>query len=63
MRRAMIYWIVVAFVLIIVVDTVRRLLLLSHPEPEGLTCPVCGYYCTGNGGAYCIDKPFLIDMR
>jgi len=22
-------------------------------------CPVCGYYCTGKGGAFCIDKPGL----
>ena len=20
-------------------------------------CPTCGYYCTGNGGVGCIDKP------
>lgn len=23
------------------------------------TCPVCGYYCLGNGGIGCIDKPAL----
>lgn len=22
-------------------------------------CPVCGYYCLGKGGAFCIDKPKL----
>jgi hypothetical protein len=22
-------------------------------------CPVCGYYCLGNGGHGCIDKPAL----
>lgn len=22
-------------------------------------CPVCGYYCLGKGGAFCIDKPAL----
>jgi hypothetical protein len=21
------------------------------------SCPVCGYYCLGNGGMGCIDKP------
>jgi hypothetical protein len=23
-------------------------------------CPVCGYYCLGNGGIGCIDKPSAI---
>lgn len=27
---------------------------------ENLTCPVCGYYCLGKGGAGCIDKPTLL---
>jgi len=22
-------------------------------------CPVCGYYCNGNGANGCIDKPYL----
>lgn len=24
-------------------------------------CPVCGYYCLGNGGDGCIDKPALVE--
>ena len=27
---------------------------------EDTQCPVCGYYCLGNGGIGCIDKPALI---
>lgn len=23
-------------------------------------CPVCGYYCSGKGGVFCIDKPSII---
>ena len=23
-------------------------------------CPVCGYYCLGNGGIGCIDKPSML---
>lgn len=26
------------------------------------TCPVCGYYCNGNGGIGCIDKPALCGL-
>ena len=29
-------------------------------ESENDQCPVCGFYCTGNGGNECIDKPSLI---
>ena len=25
-----------------------------------IQCPVCGYYCLGNGGHGCIDKPNLV---
>jgi len=25
-------------------------------EAANLNCPVCGYYCLGNGGVGCIDK-------
>lgn len=25
-------------------------------------CPVCGYYCDGNGGIGCIDKPTLCGL-
>lgn len=24
-------------------------------------CPACGYYCLGNGGVYCIDKPTKVE--
>jgi hypothetical protein len=24
-------------------------------------CPACGYYCLGNGGVYCIDKPTTVE--
>lgn|SRR3990167_1899296 len=26
-------------------------------------CPVCGYYCLGNGGFGCIDKPTLCRIK
>ena len=29
-------------------------------KAEDEQCPVCGYYCIGNGGVYCIDKPSFI---
>ena len=35
-------------------------------EPKDATeeiCPVCGYYCLGNGGLGCIDKPYLIEIE
>jgi len=28
-------------------------------SPANEQCPVCGYYCLGNGGHGCIDKPTL----
>lgn len=28
--------------------------------PEDIQCPACGYYCSGNGGFGCIDKPELV---
>lgn len=31
-------------------------------NPADEICPVCGYYCTGNGGFGCIDKPALVDL-
>ena len=31
-------------------------------KAEELQCPVCGYYCLGNGGVGCIDKPSLVSM-
>lgn len=26
------------------------------------SCPVCGYYCLGDGGHGCIDKPSMCDL-
>lgn len=31
----------------------------NDKKPFNIVCPVCGYYCLGNGGTDCIDKPFL----
>jgi uncharacterized Zn finger protein (UPF0148 family) len=28
---------------------------------EDISCPVCGYYCLGRGGIFCIDKPSMIE--
>jgi hypothetical protein len=47
----------------LVAETLRT--KLNEPEPKPVaknyeeTCPVCGYYCLGNGGVNCIDKPKL----
>ena len=30
-------------------------------EAAEIQCPVCGYYCLGNGGIGCIDKPYLYE--
>lgn len=30
---------------------------------EEIQCPVCGYYCLGNGGHGCIDKPSLVNAK
>lgn len=35
--------------------------LQAEPHPFEITCPVCGYYCLGNGGFGCIDKPSMLD--
>ncbi len=32
-------------------------------EAENIQCPVCGYYCLGNGGFGCIDKPRLVELE
>lgn len=29
-------------------------------EPHDVWCPTCGYYCYGNGGIGCINKPALV---
>jgi len=31
-------------------------------EYHEIQCPVCGYYCLGNGGHGCIDKPGFVDI-
>jgi hypothetical protein len=30
---------------------------------EDIICPHCGYYCLGNGGIFCIDKPFFVQQE
>ena len=30
---------------------------------EDIQCPVCGYYCLGNGGFGCIDKKGLYERK
>lgn len=32
--------------------------LAAHKD-QNIICPVCGYYCLGDGGFGCIDKPNL----
>lgn len=27
-----------------------------------IVCPVCGYYCLGNGGIFCIDKKGMYEL-
>jgi hypothetical protein len=34
----------------------------KKPAAE-VQCPACGYYCLGNGGFGCIDKPKLVEME
>jgi hypothetical protein len=34
---------------------------LNNDKPENFICPVCGFYCLGNGGVGCIDKPSMIE--
>ena len=29
----------------------------SESKSSDIVCPVCGFYCLGNGGIGCIDKP------
>jgi|GEM_PF-6156842 len=35
----------------------------TEQKPEDIQCPACGYYCLGNGGFGCIDKPFLVESQ
>jgi rubrerythrin len=37
-----------------------RLFKTKKKKVEDLQCPVCGYYCNGKGGVFCIDKPSLM---
>ena len=32
-------------------------------DPAEEICPVCGYYCLGDGGQGCIDKPYLFALK
>lgn len=32
---------------------------IKNENVENISCPCCGYYCLGNGGIGCIDKPKL----
>ena len=34
----------------------------SKEHENMLQCPVCGFYCLGNGGFFCIDKPKLCGL-
>ena len=48
--------------LIIFAVALYKLLIWLNPddiEPENIICDVCGYYCLGHGGIFCIDKPSL----
>jgi hypothetical protein len=42
-------------------DRIRKKLLYETYKEE--RCPVCGYYCLGNGGIGCIDKPKLCGIE
>jgi len=35
---------------------------LAKPQQmvDEISCPVCGYYCLGRGGIWCIDKPSML---
>ena len=35
--------------------------ILKKYKAENVICPVCGYYCLGNGGMGCIDKPSMLE--
>lgn len=32
----------------------------KNTDASDYQCPVCGYYCLGRGGFYCIDKPNMV---
>ncbi len=42
------------------ITTLKEALAAPEQEPSEVQCPVCGYYCLGNGGKGCIDKPSMM---
>lgn len=34
----------------------------DYHDMSEIYCPVCGFYCLGNGGHGCIDKPRLVGI-
>lgn len=30
---------------------------------DDIVCPICGYFCFGNGGVGCIDKPSMYKVK
>lgn len=34
---------------------------MSTRDIDDAICPICGFYCLGNGGHGCIDKPGMIE--
>jgi hypothetical protein len=41
-------------------DLMKDILIEERVRAERLYCPACGYYCLGNGGVGCIDKPTIV---
>jgi len=35
----------------------------TETDPKDEFCPVCGYYCLGNGGVGCINKSSMLDKK
>jgi len=42
------------------VPVIKALRTVLAPDVH---CPVCGFYCLGKGGVYCIDKPTLTQQN
>lgn len=42
---------------VIITWWIELLAMFCTDDPPEMQCPVCGYYCLGNGGLGCIDKP------
>ncbi len=51
---------VVGIFIIRTIMTQRNDNLINQGRAEDILCPVCGYYCLGNGGFGCIDKISLV---